>query len=73
MIPVLGGFFVFETSVFDLLDPKTSLEEGLLSELADSKQLAGFKSNCFWQMMDTPREVQILNELYESGNAPWLK
>lgn len=70
---VNAGFFVFETSVFDVLDPKTSLEDGLLTQLAASGQLAGFKSERFWQMMDTPREMQILNDLYESGNAPWLK
>ena len=69
---VNGGFFVFEREIFDLLDSNMSLEEGLLSKLAMNKQLAAFESNSFWQMMDTPREVQILNELYTSGAAPWL-
>ena len=69
---VNGGFFVFERGIFDLLDPNMSLEEGLLSRLALNSQLAAFESSGFWQMMDTPREVQILNELYTSGNAPWL-
>jgi glucose-1-phosphate cytidylyltransferase len=69
---VNGGFFVFEKGVFDLLDANMSLEEGLLSKLAMRNQLAAFKSDSFWQMMDTPREVQILNELYSSGKAPWI-
>lgn len=69
---VNGGFFVFEKEIFDFLDPNMSLEEGLLSRLALKNQLAAFESGGFWQMMDTPREVQILNELYASGDAPWL-
>jgi glucose-1-phosphate cytidylyltransferase len=69
---VNGGFFVFEKGVFDVLDANSSLEEGLLAKLAISSQLAAFESDCFWQMMDTPREVQILNELFASGSAPWI-
>ena len=70
---VNGGFFVFESEIFDILDSGLSLEEGLLTKLAESNQLAAFESNCYWQMMDTPREVQILNELYSAGEAPWIK
>lgn len=69
---VNGGFFVFEKTIFDILNPEMSLEEGLLTELALRGQLAAFKSNSYWQMMDTPREVQILNDLFASGSAPWL-
>jgi glucose-1-phosphate cytidylyltransferase len=69
---VNGGFFVFEKTIFDVLNPDMSLEEGLLTELALRGQLAAFKSNSYWQMMDTPREVQILNDLFASGSAPWL-
>jgi len=69
---VNGGFFVFERGIFDLLDSSMSLEEGLLAKLALDNQLAAFESDSFWQMMDTPREVQILNELYSSGAAPWI-
>lgn len=69
---VNGGFFVFERGIFDLLDSDMSLEDGLLSKLALDNQLAAFQSDSFWQMMDTPREVQILNELYSSGAAPWI-
>ncbi len=70
---VNGGFFVFESEIFDFLDSGLSLEEGLLTKLARSNQLAAFESNSYWQMMDTPREVQILNELYSAGEAPWIK
>lgn len=69
---VNGGFFVFENFIFDFLDSTKSIEYGLLTMLAQSNNLSGYKSNAFWQMMDTPREVKILNELFESGAAPWL-
>lgn len=69
---VNGGFFVFEKEIFKILDSNLTLEEGLLAKLARSSQLAAFESDSFWQMMDTPREVQILNELVASGTAPWL-
>jgi glucose-1-phosphate cytidylyltransferase len=69
---VNGGFFVFSSDVFSVIDPNKSLEEGLLAKLADLNQLTAFKSEAFWQMMDTPREVELLNHLYSQGNAPWL-
>jgi glucose-1-phosphate cytidylyltransferase len=69
---VNGGYFVFERGIFDILDSNSSLEEGLLTRLTESNQLAAFESNSFWQMMDTPRDIQILNELFNSGSAPWI-
>jgi glucose-1-phosphate cytidylyltransferase len=69
---VNGGFFVFNKDVFSEIDPEKSLEEGLLSKLAEKNQLSAYKSEAFWQMMDTPREVEILNQLYAQGNPPWL-
>jgi glucose-1-phosphate cytidylyltransferase len=69
---VNGGFFVFNKKIFSIIDPYKSLEEGLLSKLAELKQLTAYKSEAFWQMMDTPREVEILKQMYAQGNAPWL-
>jgi glucose-1-phosphate cytidylyltransferase len=69
---VNGGVFVFNQEIFSLVDPNKSLEEGLLSKLAELKQLTAYKSEAFWQMMDTPREVELLNQMYSQGNAPWL-
>ena len=70
---VNGGFFVFSKDVFAHLDKRASLEEGLLSHLSRMKVLSAFRSEACWQMMDTPREVNILNELYYSGKAFWLQ
>lgn len=67
-----GGFFVFEPQVFDLIEGDAdTLEMGLLSKLVDSGQLAVYQHPGFWQCMDTYREMQLLNELWETGRAPW--
>lgn len=67
-----GGFFVFEPQVFDLItgdgDP---LETGLLDRLVERDQLAVYQHDGFWQCMDTYREMQLLNELWETQHAPW--
>lgn len=67
-----GGFFVFEPGVFDYLDHETSLERGPFERLATEGQLMAFKHEGFWQPMDTLREKQLLEALWQSGEAPWL-
>lgn len=67
-----GGFFVFEPAVLDLIRGDTeTLEQGLLVQLADQGQLAVYQHDGFWQCMDTFREMELLNEMWRSGNAPW--
>jgi glucose-1-phosphate cytidylyltransferase len=68
-----GGYFVFEKKAFDLLDPTLNepLETSLLERLAAMGQLAVYQHRGFWQCMDTAREMQILNDLWQSGAAPW--
>lgn len=67
-----GGFFVFEPAIFDYLDGDASvLEREPLARLAASGQLSAFGHEGFWQPMDTLRERQILEELWERGAAPW--
>lgn len=67
-----GGFFVFEPGVFDLLeDDATVLEREPLERLARRGELAGFRHEGFWQPMDTVRERQLLESLWQSGGAPW--
>jgi glucose-1-phosphate cytidylyltransferase len=63
---------VFEPSIFDYLDGDSSvLEREPLAKLAGQDQLAAFSHEGFWQPMDTLRERQILEELWERGAAPW--
>jgi glucose-1-phosphate cytidylyltransferase len=67
-----GGFFVFEPEVLDLMtDDATILERGPLETLASRSELVAFKHEGFWQPMDTLREKQLLEQLWESGKAPW--
>lgn len=65
------GYFIFEQGVFDYLGDNSVLEEEPLHSLADDGQISAFKHNGFWQPMDTQRESQMLNELWDSGSAPW--
>ncbi len=68
-----GGYFVFERRAFDLLDPDLNepLETGLLERLAAMGELGVHHHQGFWQCMDTFREMQLLNDLWSSGAAPW--
>lgn len=68
-----GGFFVFEPGVFDHLDEGSPLERGPLERLASRRQLTAFRHEGFWQPMDTLREKQLLEALWQSGEAPWAK
>jgi glucose-1-phosphate cytidylyltransferase len=67
-----GGFFVLEKEVFDLIEgDDTVWEKEPLEQLAASNQLSAFKHSGFWHPMDTLRDKNKLEELWESGNAPW--
>ena len=67
-----GGYFVLSPKVFQFIEgDKTSWENGPLSTLADLNQLKAYKHPGFWQPMDTLREKNLLQELWNSGNAPW--
>lgn len=68
-----GGFFVFDQRVWDYLhdDEQLVLEHEPLARLAGDGQLVMYVHDGFWQPMDTYREWRILNELWESGEAPW--
>jgi glucose-1-phosphate cytidylyltransferase len=66
-----GGYFVFEPGIFDYLDDDSVLEKDVLPKLAEEKELMSFKHEGFWQPMDTYREATLLNEMWNSGKAPW--
>jgi glucose-1-phosphate cytidylyltransferase len=68
-----GGFMVFHRSVLDLIaGDEESLEAGLLTKLAAMKELAVYQHDGFWQCMDTAREMELLNEMWKQGKAPWV-
>lgn len=68
---VNAGFFVFEPKVLDYLDDECVLEQAPLERLAREGQLMAYKHQGFWQPMDTYREFTMLNEMWDSGSAPW--
>ena len=67
-----GGFAVFEPAIFDYLDgPGTSLEAETLERLADEGQLAAYRHEQFWQCMDNKRDLELLESLWQRGEASW--
>lgn len=67
-----GGFFVLSTDVLELIDgDDCSWEGGPLQHLAASGQLCAFNHDGFWQPMDTLRERNQLERMWELGEAPW--
>lgn len=70
-----GGFFVFERQFLDYLtdDPGCVLEQKPLEALTQAGQLGVFRHPGFWQCMDTYRDSQMLNQMWNDGQAPWRK
>lgn len=67
-----GGFMVCEPEIFKYLNgDNTVLEADTLESLAKDSQLAAYKHEGFWQCMDTIRDRDLLNDLWNTGKAPW--
>lgn len=67
-----GGFMVMEPEIFNYLEDDTTVfEKQPMQRLAMEGQLKSFYHSGFWQCMDTQREMNKLEELWQSGNAPW--
>ena len=68
-----GGFFVLNREVLDYVaDDATPWETAPMEHLARERQLLAYRHTGFWQPMDTLREKQILEELWQSDKAPWM-
>ena len=67
-----GGYFILSPKIFSLLENDDTIwEEAPLIKLAENGQLMAYQHEGFWQPMDTLRDKQELQELWDSGNAPW--
>ncbi len=69
-----GGFFVFNRSVLDFLPEDAAglmLEGYLLTKLARAGQLMAYHHRGFWHCMDAMRDKYELEQLWNSGRAPW--
>ena len=69
-----GGFFVFEPAIFEYLeDDSTVLEQMPLERLVQDGQLMAHEHAGYWQCMDTVRDRDVLQELWDKGSAPWME
>ena len=72
---ISGGFFVASPKIFDYLTDNEDLvfEQEPMQKLVSDNELMMYEHDGFWQPMDTSREYQLLNSLYNKGEAPWIK
>jgi glucose-1-phosphate cytidylyltransferase len=70
-IMINGGYFVFDRSIFDYIQPGEELVQEPFQRLIAEKQLLGYVYDGFWKSMDTFKEKQELDDLYGKGIAPW--
>jgi glucose-1-phosphate cytidylyltransferase len=67
-----GGFFVLEPEVLSTIEGDDSVwERDCLPRIAAQDQLNAYQHQGFWQPMDTLRDKQLLEELWQQGRAPW--
>ncbi|AYA36892.1 glucose-1-phosphate cytidylyltransferase [Hymenobacter oligotrophus] len=67
-----GGFFVLEPAVFDYIEADSTVwEKGPLERLAAEGKLAAFRHQGFWQPMDTLRDKNLLEDMWQRGEAAW--
>jgi glucose-1-phosphate cytidylyltransferase len=67
-----GGYFVLEPDVFEYIaGDATTWEQDPLNKLAHEGQLSAYKYPGFWQNMDTLRDKNLLEGMWQSGKAPW--
>lgn len=71
---VNGGFFILDSKALDLIkDDQTIWENEPMEKLSKKGQITAFKHHGFWEAMDTIRDKEHLQYLWEQGDAKWLK
>jgi glucose-1-phosphate cytidylyltransferase len=67
-----GGFMILEPEITDYIEGDSSiLERAPMERLAADGQLVAYRHDAFWQCVDTVRDLNVLREIWEGGNAPW--
>ena len=66
-----GGFFVIEPEAMQYIEKDVMWEHDPMERLASEGHLYAYQHNDFWQCMDTARDLQYLESLWNAGNAPW--
>ncbi len=67
-----GGFFIFRPELFDYMRDGEELVEAPFQRLIEAGQLLAFKHEGFWRPMDTLKDKEVLEDLVERGEMPWL-
>jgi glucose-1-phosphate cytidylyltransferase len=70
---ISGGFMVLDRRIRDYLgdDDGCVFEKGPMERLVREGQLKAYRHDGFWQCMDTYREQQMLDRMWQAGRAPW--
>ncbi len=72
--PINAGYMVLNPEIFDFIDgDETVFERTPLEALAAKGELMSYLHRGFWQCMDNKREMDLLENLWVNGNAPWKK
>jgi len=67
-----GGFFIFEKEIFEYIGANHVLEREVFARLVAQKELVAFQHHGFWECMDTYKDSMELNDIWRSGQAPWV-
>ena len=72
---ISGGFFVCEPGVFNYLESREDLvfEKEPIQSIVHDKQMDMYAHDEFWQCMETYRDWELLNQMFKSGRAPWVR
>lgn len=68
-----GGFFVFRPGILDVIHPNEDLVNEPFGRLIERSELLAYRYEGFWEPMDTIKDKQRLDRLWESGSAPWTR
>lgn len=72
--PINAGYMVLEPKIFDYLSGDEAVfEKDVLERIASEGNLMSYVHKGFWQCMDSIREKQLLEEIWEKGNVPWKR
>jgi len=70
-IQVNGGFFVFRQEIFDYIEPGEELVDEPFERLVRERRLIAYPYDGFWQAMDTAKDKERIDALFEAGKPPW--
>ncbi len=70
-LAINGGFFVFNSAIFDYMRPGEELVEQPFQRLIAREELMAYRYDGFWACMDTFKDKQMFDDLYASGDVPW--